>query len=86
MKKIFCNMMIMKKIENLTMKELTHLKNQIHIKNEENNEDDIIKSKYKIFQFFKNTISNIEVINRYMTVLRTKGTSLPIKICMKISI
>lgn len=35
------------------MEELIHLKNQIHIKNEENNENDIIKSKYKIFQFLK---------------------------------
>ena len=82
----FFIIIIMKKNENITMEELIHLKNQIHIKNEENNENDIIKSKYKIFQFFKNTISNIEVINSYMTVLRAKGTSLPIKICIKISI
>jgi len=41
------------------MEELIHLKNQIHIKNEENNKDDIIKPKCKILSFFKNTISNI---------------------------
>ena len=71
--------------ENITMEELIHLKNQIYIKNEEN-EDDIIKSKCKILSFFKNTISNIEIINEYMIVLRTKGSSLPIKITIKISI
>ena len=67
------------------MEELIHLKNQIHIKNEENNEDDIIKAKCKILLFFKKVISNIELINDYMIVLRTKGSSLPIKITIKIS-
>jgi len=68
-----------KKNENITMEELIHLKNQIHIKNVENNEDNIIKSKCKILSFFKSTISNIEVINGYMIVLRTKGSSLQLK-------
>ena len=75
-----------KKNENITMEELVHLKNQIHIKNGANNEDEIIKSKCEILSFFKSTISNIEVINGYMKVLRTKGSSLPIKISIKISI
>ena len=75
-----------KKNENITMEELIHLKNQIHIKNEAYNEDQIIKSKCEILLFFKRTISNIEVINGYMKVLRTKGSSLPIKISIKISI
>ena len=75
-----------KKMEKITFEELIHLKNQIHIKNEDNNEDDIIKSKCKILSFFKDTMSNIEVINGYMIVLRTKGSSLPIKITIKINI
>ena len=75
-----------KKNENITMEELIHIKNQIHIKSGENNEDDIIKSKCKILTFFKNAISNIEVINGYMIVLRTKGSSLPIRISIKINI
>ena len=75
------------KNENVTMEELIHIKNQIHIKNEkENNDDDTIKSKCKILIFFKEIISNLEVINDYMNVLRTKGSSLPIKISIKISI
>ena len=39
--------------EGITMEELIHLKNQVHIKKEkENGEDDIIKSKKKNFDFF----------------------------------
>ena len=75
-----------KKNENIKMEELVHIKNQIHIKNVENNEDDIIKSKSKILTLFKNAVSNIEVINEYMIVLRTKGSSLPIRISIKINI
>ena len=75
-----------KKNENITMEELIHLKNQIHIKNEQNNEDDIIKSKCKILLFFKDAISKLELINSYMIVLREKGSSLPIKITIKINI
>lgn len=87
MKKISCiTMKKKKKNENITKKELIHIKNQIHIKSGENNEDDIIKSKCKILTFFKNAISNIEVINGYMIVLRTKGSSLPIRISKKINI
>ena len=72
-------------IKPLTMEKLIHIKNQIHIKNE-NNEDAIIKSKCKILIFFKDIISNLEIINEYMNVLRTKGSSLPIKISIKIGI
>ena len=71
--------------KNITMKELIHLKNQIHIKNDMgSNEDDIIKSKCKILSFFKDVISKLEIIIAYMSVLRKKGSSLPITISIKI--
>ena len=75
-----------KKNENITMEELIHLKNQIHIKNEKSNEEDTIKQKCKILLFFKDAISKLELINSYMIVLREKGSSLPIKITIKINI
>ena len=77
-----------KKVENVKMEELINLKNQIDINNEDQNDiiNDIITIKCKILSFFKNIISNIEVINGYMIILRTKGCSLPIKITIKISI
>ena len=69
------------------MEELIHIKNQIHIKKEnENNEDNIIKSKCKILLFFKETICKLEKINEYMKILRKKGSSLPINISIKINI
>ena len=75
------------KKEGKIMEELLKIKNQIHIidKNE-NYEDDIIKSKCQILICFKSLMSNLEVINEYMKVLRLKGSSLPIKIKVKISI
>ena len=36
--------------------------------------------------FFKEIISNLEMINGYMNILRTKGSSLTIKISVKINI
>ena len=83
----------------ITMDELIHLKNKIQIKNEEENEsedenksgdkkedeDDIIKSKCRLLNFFKKTISNLEIINNLMKVLRKKGSSLPIKITIQIT-
>ena len=75
------------KYENITMKELFHINNHIHIKNEEKNiEDEIFKSKYKVLLFYKDVISKLEVIEDYMNVLRTKGSNLPIKISIKINI
>jgi hypothetical protein len=69
------------------LEDLIHLKNQIHIKKEnEMSENDLLKSKCKILIFFKNTISNIEEIIEYMNILRSKGSSLPIKINMTITI
>ena len=78
------------KLENISLEELIHLKNKIPIKDENENkkdkEDDKLKSKYKILLFFKNLISNLEIIIEYMNVLRNKGSSLPIKISIKIKI
>ena len=75
--------------KNITMEELIHLKNKIQLKNEnynnKDNEEDKLKSKCKILLFFKNIVSNLEIINEYMKVLRTKGSSLPIRITIKIS-
>ena len=74
----------------ITMEQLVHLKNKIQIKDEDENiienEDDKIKSKCYILRFFKKTISDLEVINEYMKVLRTKGSSLPINITIRIRI
>ena len=36
--------------------------------------------------FFKEIISNMEIINDYMNILRKKGSSLPINIRIKINI
>ena len=72
------------------MVELIHLRNKIQNINENDskneNEEDQLKSKCKILISFKNIISNLEIINEYMKVLRTKGSSLPIKITIKILI
>ena len=70
------------------MEELIHLKNKIHIKKENDNEkketpnfeDKKLNSKCKILNFFKDVISNLEIINGHIRVLRMKGSSLPIKI------
>ena len=75
--------------ENISMEELIHLKNKIHIGNtkegeDEKDETDIIKSKRKTLIFFKKLITNLEIINKYMKVLRIKGSTLPIKIVIKV--
>ena len=79
------------KYEQIKLEDLIHLKNRIHIKNEkeeksESSGDDKLKIKRKIMAFYKNTISDIEVIIEYMNVLRNKGSSLPIKITISINI
>ena len=75
------------KKEGKIMEELIQIKNQIHIIDEnENYEDDIIKSKCQILIVFKNLISNLEIINKYMKVLRSKGSSLPIIIVVNIRV
>ena len=68
------------------MEELIHLKNKIHIKppKEEGEDlDDFQKKCYELI-FFKDIISKLEVIYDYMKVLRTKGSSLPILITIRI--
>ena len=74
--------------EEISMEELIHLKNKIHIKpqkeikktKEEKDKQDQFQEKCDKLVFFKNTISNLEVIYEYMKILRTKGSSLPINI------
>ena len=79
------------KYEKIELDKLIHLKNRIHIKNDneeknENNENDKLKFKRKILNFYKAIISNLEIIMKYMNVLRDKGSSLPIKITIQIKI
>ena len=79
--------------EKITMKELLDLKNKIPNENIINNKDtqnesdqnDELKDKRKTLFFFKNLINDLEIINKYMKVLREKGCSLPIKICIKVN-
>jgi len=69
------------------IEELIHLKNKIHIKsqnNEKETENDQFQIKCKKLIFFKKKISNLEKIYDDMKVLRTKGSSLPILIIIKI--
>ena len=68
--------------------DLLTLKNKIHVKSkmEENyteKEETMIK-KYNTLNFFKDNITNIGIIYKYITFLRTKGCVLPI--CIKIEI
>ena len=75
--------------EKLTLKQLLDLKNKIpneNIKdtNKENEQNDL-KDKRKTLFFFKDLINDLEIINKYMKVLREKGCSLPIKICIKVN-
>ena len=87
------------KRENIKMEDLIKLKNKIPPKteNDEDNKnktkedskvekDDSLKSKSKILIFFKNLVTNLEKINEYMEVLRTKGSSLPININIKVKL
>ena len=75
------------KFENITKEELIYLKNQIQIKNENQIfENDKINQQYKLLLFFKNIITNFELINEYMKILLNKGCTLPIKIIFKIHI
>jgi len=80
--------------DSFNLKELIHLKNKIHIKREnendkkeiKNSEDKKLNSKCKILNFFKDVVTNLEIINGHMRVLRMKGSSLPIKISIMTSI
>ena len=75
------------------LEDLIHIKNKIHIKNENtdkkqegNSEENQLRLKCDILKSFKNLISNLEVINSFIKVLRSKGSSLPIKISIKTKI
>ena len=69
-----------KKYKKITMEELIHLKNKIYNVKENDddksknnvkiNDNDKLKSKCKILIDFKNIISNLETINKYMNILR----------------
>ena len=77
--------------DDFNLEYLIHLKNKIHIKNENTDENQTdeekkFQLKYKILIFFKKLISNLEIINEYIKILRTKGSSLPIKISIKTKI
>ena len=48
------------------------------------NEKDVLKIKRETLLFFKNIITNLEIINEYMKDLRIKGSSLPIEINIKV--
>ena len=82
------------KNEKTEMEDLIHLKNRIHIKaqkkgkenrNKKNAKKDLFQEKCEKLIFFKETISNLELIYDNMKVLRTKGSSLPILIIIEIN-
>jgi len=56
---------------------------EIQIKN---SIEDNLDFKRKILSFYKNIISDLEIIMEYMEVLRNKGSSLPIRINMEIKV
>ena len=69
-----------------SMDELIHIKNKIHIKppKGEINPKDEFQEKCLKLVFFKELISDLEVIYEYMKFLRLKGSSLPILISIQI--
>ena len=80
---------------NIKLKDLIHLKNKIHIDIEKkdenkkngaknNSEHNKIEYKTETMIFFKKLIINFETINKYMRVLRMKGSTLPININIKV--
>ena len=80
--------------KDLGIKDLIELKNKINIqfdnkkKNEEKSDEDEVKDLYRIkcdkLVFFKNTISDLEVIYNKIKILRTKGYNIPILINISI--
>ena len=70
------------KIENI--EELIKLKNKINIQPQKNingeKKNDIFEKKCDKLLFFKNTISNLEIIYEKMNILRKKGFNIPIVI------
>ena len=76
------------KLHNINEKEKGKESNNItssNIKKPKDSNDEMNKKREKLL-FFKKIISNIElIVNEYMRILRTKGSSLPIKIMIKIN-
>ena len=80
------------KIEIITMEKLMFLKNKIppipiKVENDGNGQSEKnnkIHKKHKELIFFKGVLTQLETIIEYMKVLRAKGSSLPIKISIKI--
>ena len=70
----------------INIEELIHLKNKIHIKPSKETEEPNDEYQKKCFKlnFFKNIISNLEVIYEYIKELRIKGSNLPILISIQI--
>jgi len=65
----------------INMEELIQLKNKIHINfQKENKNKDKLQIKCEKLIFFKENISNLEMIYNFIKALRTKGSSLPILI------
>ena len=73
-------------LKRISMEILLALKNKIPPLSPkgENDGNDKIKLKHEKLLFFKDIISNLETIIEYMKVLRAKGSSLKIKICIKV--
>jgi MoxR-like ATPase len=55
-------------------------KKKLEEENKENEKNDLLKEKFKKLLFFKNLVTNMEVIYENMQILRTKGNNLPIYI------
>ena len=77
----------------IDIKDLINLKNKINIQpeNKNNNNEEEIEEKKDVYQikcdkliFFKNIISNLEVIYDKMKILRIKGYNIPILIKIEI--
>ena len=72
----------------ITIKDLIDLDNKIpneKVIETKNDKNDTINEKRKLLIFFKNLIINLQIINKYMKVLREKGCSLPINISINVN-
>jgi len=79
------------KCKTITLEELIYLKNKIPPLQPKTDNDEfdlqdnnIIRTKHETLIFFKNIINNLEIIIKDMIILRSKGSSLPIKIRIKV--
>ena len=77
----------------ITLLKLNQLNNKIHIKKKDKNktmnanteDEKNYEEKCKILIIFKEIVKNIKTINKYMEILRLKGSSLPIIINININ-